>query len=137
MASTDVQDRKRTKPDIGAAGAVRESDPTTKYEVPKVERCSAAPSPGKVDAPSAPNGEPGKVDAPSAPNGEPGKENFPLAVEPRAAKAPSSAPVKFARTVVNHLSRPVHIPKPREIVPCRIKTPDGATVNPVAHGPVG
>ena len=118
VASTDVQDRKRTKPDIGAADcSVRVDDPTTKYEVPKVARCSAAPSPGKVDAPSAPSGEPGK-------------ENFPLAVEPRAAKEPSSAPVKFARTVVNHLSRPVHIPKPREIIPYRIKTPDCATVNP-------
>ena len=121
MASTDVQDRKRTKPDVGTANcAVRVDDPTAEYEVPKVARCSAAPSPGKVDAPSAPSGEPGK-------------ENLPLAVE---ARSTSAAPVKFATTVINHLSRPVHIPKPREIVPYRIKIPDDATVNAVAPGPV-
>ncbi len=52
------------------------------------------------------------VEAPTAPSGEPGKENLPLAVE---ARSTSAAPVKFATTVINHLSRPVHIPKPREM----------------------
>ena len=130
VASTDAQDRKRTKPDVGTAGrAARDDDPTVERQSASFASCSAAPSPDTVDAPSALDG---KSD----------KENIPLTtVEARSPQpATGSAPVNFSTTVVNHLSRPVHIPKPRETVSYRIKTPDDATLNAVVaarHDPGG